>query len=134
MANGAIHVEGLAALQRAWGAADKAIRDDMRDALAEAAAPVRSDAQRLAGSEIRNLHAGDAWASMRIGVHQNVAYVAPVERGVKGRGGQSKRRRNLADLLMGRAMQPALEHNRGRVEDRITHLIDEVANVWERQP
>ena len=45
---GAIHVDGLDGLLRAFGAADKTLRDDMKDALQEAAAPVRSAAQAKA--------------------------------------------------------------------------------------
>lgn len=119
-------------MQRAFRAADRAVAEDLRDALAEAAAPVRADAQLLAGSEIRNLHAGDPWTGMRIGVNQSSVWVAPTERGVKGRGGQSRRRRNLADLLMGRAMEPALERNRASVERRLDLMVGEVCDVWER--
>jgi hypothetical protein len=104
----------------------------MRDALAEAAAPVRSDAQTLASARIRNLHPGAPWTRMKVGVSRTVAYVAPVERGIQSRGGQRRRRPNLADLLMGRAMEPALEHNREVVARRVERLIDDVANVWER--
>jgi hypothetical protein len=128
----AVRVLGLSELERAFAKADRAVQQDMRDALAEAAAPVRSDAQSLAGTTIRNLRPGEPWTAMRIGLHRAVAYVAPVERGIKGRGGQRLRRRNLADLLMGRAMQPALDRNVTKVEQRIDHLLDEVANVWER--
>lgn len=128
----AVRVLGLRELERAFARADREVRNDMRDALAEAAAPVRSDAQALAASRIRNLKAGDPWTSMRIGVSRTVAYVAPVQKGLQSRGGQRRRRPNLADLLMGRAMEPALTQNREVVERRVERLIDEVANVWER--
>jgi hypothetical protein len=131
MASG-VRVLGLRDLERAFARADREVRNDMRDALAEAAAPVRSDAQSLAASQVRNLRPGDPWAAMRVGVSRTVAYVAPVERGIKGRGGQRRRRPNLANLLMGRAMEPALEQNREKVARRVEHLIDEVATVWER--
>lgn len=129
----AVRVLGLRDLERAFDAADRTVRNDMRDALAEAAAPVRSDAQTLAGTEIRRLSAGSPWTRMRIGVGRTVAYVAPVERGVKGRGGQRRRRPNLANLLMDRAMEPALQRNQEQVARRVEKLIDEVANVWERR-
>ena len=63
----AVRVRGLRELERAFDRADRTVRNDMRDALAEAAAPVRRDAQSLAASQIRNVDAGDPWASMRIG-------------------------------------------------------------------
>lgn len=128
----AVRVLGLRDLQRAFALADKTVKDDMRDALMEAAAPVRADAQTLAGSMIRNVGVGDPWARMRIGASGSTVWVAPVERGVKGRANQRKRRPNLAPLLMDRAMQPALDHNVHKVERRVEHLLDEVANVWER--
>ena len=119
-------------MERAFDRADRTVRNDMRDALAEAAAPVRRDAQSLAASQIRNVDSGDPWASMRIGVSRTIAYIAPVERGIKGRAGQRRRRPNLADLLMGRAMEPALDRNQENVARRVDDLIDEVADVWER--
>jgi len=128
----AVRVLGLRELERAFDRADRTVRNDMRDALAEAAAPVRRDAQSLAASQIRNVDSGDPWASMRIGVSRTIAYIAPVERGIKGRAGQRRRRPNLADLLMGRAMEPALDRNQENVARRVDQLIDEVADVWER--
>jgi len=132
----AIHVEGLGGLLRAFSNADKTRRDDLKDALQEAAAPVRSEAQQLAGTKIP--HMGGAhkpWAAMRIGAYSSIVYVAPVERGVKGRGGQNRRRgHRFASLMLERAMEPALEHNTAIVERRLEGLIDEVCDVWERTP
>lgn len=130
MAN-AIHVTGLRELELAFLRADRARAGDLRDALMEAAAPVRSAAQALASAEIRNVHAGDPWAGMRIGIGRSIVYVAPVERGLKSRGDDRKRRPKFGTLLMNRAMEPALEENRVRVEDRLDRMLDEVADVWE---
>ena len=127
MAN-AVRVLGLRDLHRAFGAADKAVQRDMKDALLEAAAPVRSDAQRLASGFAG---AGRPWSGMRIGATGSaIVYVAPVERGV-GRGGPRSRPK-FGTKLMDQAMQPALDHNAGAVERRVEKLLDEVANVWER--
>jgi hypothetical protein len=128
----AVAVSGLRELQSAFRRTDRALEVDLRDALAEAAAPVRSDAQALAASEIRNVSPGDPWAGMRIGIGRSVVYVAPVERGAKSRGDQRKRRPNLGNLLMDRAMEPALERNEEKVERRLDQMLDEVAAVWER--
>jgi hypothetical protein len=128
----AVRVVGLAELTRAFGRADKTVRDDLNDALAEAAAPVRTDARSLAGTQISHMRPGAPWTAMRIGVSRTVAYVAPVERGIKGRGGQQRRRPRFGDLLMGLAMEPALERNVDEVQRRMDGLLDEVANVWER--
>jgi hypothetical protein len=132
MAAQAIKVEGLANLQRAFGRADRALRADLRDALQEAAAPVRADAQRLAGTEIRRMGAGSPWTRMRIGIlGGTVVYVAPVERGVRGRA-NARRRPKLKPLMLERAMEPALERNRRAVVRRLDHMLDEVARVWGR--
>lgn len=131
MAN-VIRVTGLRELDRAFGKANRELSNDLKDALAEAAAPVRSDAQILAAANIRNVGQGDPWSRMRIGVRSWVAYVAPLERGVKGRGNARRRRPRFGDLLLGRAMEPALERNVGNVERRFEGLIDEVCDVWER--
>lgn len=130
MAQRAVRVEGLSGLLRAFSAADKTLRDDLKDALQEAAAPVRQAAQSKAFA----LGAGSDWSRMRIGAYTSIVYVAPVERGVKGRGNQRKRRPKFGTRLMDRAMQPALDENVASVERRLDGLIDEVANVWERTP
>jgi len=129
----AVHVEGLRELERAFGAADRELRNDLRDALAEAAAPVRSDAQSIAGSgAIRNLRSGAPWTRMRIGVGASIAYVVPAERGVKGRGNARRRRPDFGQMLVGRAMEPALERNVVKVEERFGEMLDDVCRVWDR--
>jgi hypothetical protein len=119
----------LRELNRAFRLADKAVHQDLRDALEEAAQPVRSDAQSLATQRIRRI--GPTWARMRVGTAGGVVYVAPVERGAKGRGNQRFRRPNLADLMMSRAMEPALERNEGRVIARVNEALNDVHRVWE---
>src|SRR4030095_16888663 len=130
----AVRIKGLNGLIRAFGNADKALRDDMRDALQEAIAPVRSEAQRLAGTQISHLSPSRPWVRMRSGVYTSVAYIAPVERGAKGRGNERRRRPGFADKLLSEAMEPALEGNQDVVADRFAGLINEVIDVWERTP
>jgi len=131
MAN-AVSVTGLRELERAFRRADRALAGDLKDALQEAAAPVRSDAQALAVSEISHLKEGDPWAGMRIGIGRSIVYVAPIERGVKSRGDERKRRPKFGTKLMEEVLEPALERNRSQVEHRLDQMLDEVANVWER--
>ena len=133
----AIHIKGLNGMINAFAAADAHIKEDLRDALQEAAAPVRSQAQMLAGTKISHMGGSHRpWARMRIGIEgRSVVYVAPVERGAKSRGAKGVRGRpNLADLILGKALEPALAANTNKVEERLALLIDEVVAVWERTP
>jgi hypothetical protein len=125
-----VRVEGLDDLKRAFRAYDRALANDLDDALEEAAAPVRRDAQSLALGSITRITR--PWAAMRIGTYRSVVYVAPVERGVQGRGNQRKRRRKFANLLMDRAMEPALQRNEAQVIRRVDDQLDEFARLWER--
>lgn len=128
MAN-AIQVDGLADLQRAFTAADRALRQDLRDALEEAAQPVRADAQ-IAAASISHMTTVP-WTRMRTGIIQGtVVYVAPVERGVKGR--QQSRRRPKFKNVLGPRMDAALVKNRPAVIRRLDHMLAEVKRVWER--
>lgn len=127
-----VRVEGLDGLRRAFRAYDRALATDLDDALEEAANPVRRDAQNLASVSIRRIT--PSWARMRVGTTGGVVYVAPVERGAKGRGNQRLRRPNLANLLMERAMEPALARNQAAVVRRVDQALDEFARLWERTP
>lgn len=126
-AEGAVRVRGLRELNRAFARADRKLRLEKNDALRRAAEPVRDEAEQLAATEISRI--GIPWSRMRVGVTTKVVYVAPRERGQK-RG--SRKRPNLAGLLMGRAMQPALDRNREHVIDRIDDLLADVGREWER--
>lgn len=130
----ALHVDGLAELRKAFLAADKTLREDLDDALQEAAAPVRSTAQRLAQTEISHMKEGSSWALMRIGIERrnSFVYVAPVERGVKVRGRERFRRPEFAGLMRDKAMEPALDAHRGEIVHRLDGLLGEVKRVWER--
>jgi hypothetical protein len=129
-----IHVHGLRDLQRAFGVASRVLERDLRVGLIGAAEPVRYEATRLAGQKIRNILSATAtvdWSEMRIGVTQSVVYIAPVQRGTKTRGHGGRHRPNLADLLLGRAMEPALEQNVGEVTRRLDAVLDRVGHAWE---
>jgi hypothetical protein len=124
-----IRVEGLRELQRAFKAADKTLQKDLRSGLRAAAEPVRASAESLAVEKIARI--GVPWSRMRVGVTQRDVYVAPKQRGQKGRD-QRLRRPNLFDLLMGRALQPALDQNIAKVERQLERLLDAVGSSWER--
>lgn len=117
-------------MQRAFAKADKTLSRELRGALREVAEPVRQDAEQLALERIP--HIGMEWSRMRIGVSRRLVYVAPKQRGVKSKSDRGRRRPNLADLLMDRAMSPALERNVSLVERRMDDLLRDVGRAWER--
>lgn len=130
MATGTVSVKGLAELNRALRRTDRDMRLGVRSELREVAEPVRSQAESLAGSEIRRI--GPAWQKMRVGITTNLVYVAPKQRGVRGRGSGGRRRPNLAPLLMDRAMQPALDRNAGQIERDLERTLDKIADTFSR--
>jgi hypothetical protein len=53
--------------------------------------------------------------------HTALAYVAPVKRRTSN---ARRKRKNLADLMMDRAMEPALEENETRVRETLEDVLD----------
>jgi hypothetical protein len=125
MAKQTVHVRGLAEMNRAFKRADKDLAKDVRSKLRDVAEPVRSEAETRAAHEIRNI--GPEWSQMRTGATTRVVYVAPRKR---SRGGS--RRPNFAQLLMDRAMQPALEANASEIEDAVGDVLDDICRHWGR--
>jgi hypothetical protein len=122
-AAGAIEVRGIVELQRSFGKYGKDLKKGLRRELGAVAEPVRFDASNLARSEIRNMTL--AWSQMRVGITKGtIVYVAPVKRGSKT---GPQKRRNLGDLLMQKALQPALERNRTKIEAGMEKMLDVVA-------
>jgi len=125
-----VRVKGLKELNRALKRTDKEVRLGIRKELREVAEPVRSQAETLAGSEIRNLKG--SWTRMRVGITLDTVYVAPRERGIKSRGLSKRKRPNLAPLMMNRALQPALDRNADWIEQRFTNMLDGVCNDFSK--
>ncbi len=120
-----LRVEGLRELQRAFRVADTRLHRELRDRLKVAAEPVRADAERLAVQGIRRI--GLPWSEMRVGVTARSVYIAPKQRGSRRGTG----RPNLAGLLLGRAMVPALQLNEPGVAAEAERLLAEVGRAWE---
>jgi len=129
-AEAAVVVQGLGGLQRAFEAAGKEFSKEIRQDLIDVAEPVRVEAERLAVAGIS--HIGVPWSRMRAVARRNLVYVAPVERGRASRRNLRIRRPNLADLLMDRAMQPALEAKTGEVVERFDLFLEHLGENWER--
>jgi hypothetical protein len=122
----AIALRGERELMRALAHADRETRLGVRRELRGVAEPVRSEAQALALTQIRNMPQSPKWGRMRTGVTQKLVYVAPRQKGTRGR--RRGTRPNLADLLMDRAMEPALHHNEPRVERDLERMLDRIAD------
>jgi len=123
-------VYGLSDLQAAFKDADRQLRLGIRAELRQIAEPVAREAEQLALDSIRRMPRSPKWSKMRIGVTRNLVYVAPRQKGTHGRG--PRRRPNLADLLLDRAMEPALERNTPGIERHFDQLLDQVADGFNR--
>lgn len=122
-----VRVQGLRELQRAFAQFGAEERRALRSGLAAAAEPVRVRAEELALADIDNMRLSPRWAQMRIGVTQPVVYVAP-----RARRRQGSPRPNLAGLLMGRSMEPALDQERDEVVSLVDQLIGVVVDAFDR--
>lgn len=126
----AVTVRGLRELEITFQALGKEAKRALNAELRNVAEPIRSDAQSLAASGIPRI--GPKWSRMRVGVTRTLVYVAPREKGVRGRGADPGRRPKFADLLLDRAMDPALEKNKPRIEGAVEDLFERLANDWNR--
>ena len=120
-------VHNFEQLNRTFKNASKDINREYRKELRTVAEPVQRSAEALAVSEIPRI--GARWSRMRVGITTRLVYVAPRQRGVKGRG--LRRRPNLGTLLMDRAMQPALERNEHRVADSLDDMFGRLVHKWD---
>jgi hypothetical protein len=112
-------VRGLRELQRDLGRYAVDVKKDLRRELQTVAEPIRTKAQGLAVSNIRNI--GPTWERMRIGVIARGVYLAPKSR---RRGGSP--RPNLAPLLLDKAMQPAVDGSEAMVVAALEVMLDRV--------
>jgi len=124
-----INVKGLAETYRAFGNISENVQDELRDGLEEVGKPVQALGERYALERIRNMPRSPAWAEMRIGVSKREAlvYMVPDNRGRAGRGRGKRKRKNLASLLMNRAMDPAVEDNVETTERELEKVIDKLS-------
>lgn len=124
-----LRVEGLRQLQSAFALSEHRIGPDLRKTLREVAEPVRQDAEELAAGRIANV--GYEWSRMRVGVTRQYVYVAPKKRGSRV---AARKRKNLAPMLLGRALVPALDQNAELVERRVEEMLEVAAVRWSREP
>jgi len=123
---GGVRVDGYRELMRSFALISDGLRKDLRGQLAEATSPAKDRAQRLAGSQIRNMLSPTAlvdWWKMRLGVTTTAVYLAPGQR----RSGGSPRP-NLGPLLMNEAMFPAVEQTMPEIRMRLDGWLDELGD------
>ena len=131
---GTIFVSGLVEVNRAFSRIDSGLKRSLNKSLKKAGEPVRQDAQAVAPHVIRNLKAGPGpsgsdWSGVRTGVTQRSVYIAPVERG-RGRN-PKKKRPNFKTLMLQRAYEPALDHNREKVVDIVgNQMFGDIVDAW----
>jgi hypothetical protein len=122
----AVRVRGYRELVKAFDGAEKQVRRDFKAELRDVAEPVRAEAALLAATAIPRI--GLKWSRMRVGVTSRVVYVAPTSRSTRD---PARKRPNLAPLLMGRAMEPALQHHQDEIVGRVDRFLDRVGANWE---
>ena len=126
----AVALRGQRELLAALAHADRETRLGVRADLRHIAEPVARDWEALALTQISGMQRSPKWAKTRIGVTRRLVYVAPRQKGVRGRG--PRRRPNLAPLLLTRAMEPALERHRLQIERELEHTLDVIADDFNR--
>lgn len=110
--------------------ADKGTRVGIRATFREVAKPVQRTSEALAREKIPRI--GERWPQMRVGVTRKLVYVAPKQKGVRTRGPNPRRRPNLANLLMERAMEPALQRHEALIVAATDRALDVIADDFNR--
>lgn len=126
----AVNIKGLRELEALIAAEGPKAKRELNKELRLVAEPIRADAESFAASGIPRI--GPTWSKMRVGVTRTLVYVAPRQRGVKGRGPNPRRRPRFADLMLERAMDPALKKNESLIVDRVEALFERLGNDWNR--
>jgi hypothetical protein len=124
MAAGAIEVQGLSELLRAFRGMSKDLDKKLTDTLKKAAEPAAAQAEDNALGNIRNMPHSPRWAGMRIGVgrRQGEVYMVP-----RARSGRRSSRPNLKTLLLVE-MEAAVETKAADIEDALGNMVDDIAD------
>lgn len=129
---GPLVLEGMGELKRAFRMADNKLHNEMVGRLKHAAEPVALKAESLSISEIRRMKTPSttvAWWEMRVGVTQKFVYMTSARRGTKN---PKRKRPNLKDLLLDRAMYPAVEQHKDDVFAGVEDFLREIGKDWEK--
>ena len=131
MAEGAIIVEGLDEITRSLNASPKLYAKAAKKGLLQGAEPIRKKADGLSMSEISGMKRGNPksrprWSVQRLGETVHEVYIAPTQKGIKGRGDDPRRRPNFAVIMMGKSYEPALEQNREQLRVYVDNWLGTV--------
>ena len=118
-----LKVRGLKETARAFDHISDDLSGELTDGLKKAAEPVRTAAQDNAVRRIRNVTRVSGWAEQKIGVSKRSAlvYMVPVKRRTRS---AARRRPNFAELMLKRAMEPALDANEHRVREEVDDVLN----------
>jgi hypothetical protein len=121
-----VRVNGLKELTRAFGAISQDLSDEVRDELLDAVAPVKDRAEQLALSRISNMPRSPEYAEMRTGVSKarGVVYMVPAWRTTRRPG---RKRKDFAELLLSRAMDPAVDEQEPEIIRGLERALDRLA-------
>ena len=121
---------GLRELNRTFKHAPKDIRREIRDEYRTVAEPVRSTAATLAVSSIRRI--GPELVADANRCHPNTRLCRTRRNAVSKAAAPIRGRRpNLGTLLAERALEPALEQNRHRIEADFDRMLDRLVTKWD---
>ena len=122
----AVRVKGLKELTRDFKKMSKELSQEVTGELKKVAEPVRSTAEQMALTGIRNMPDSPRWAGMRVGVApgRGVVWIRPTAR---RRGGSP--RPNLGALLLNE-MDRAVDKKQDEVVDGLEKMLDRLANDY----
>lgn len=115
-------IDGLAEFQKSLKEIDVQIRTELRNALKEAGRPIALAAHNLALHNIRRIT--EPWSEFRVGVTNELVYIVPKQRGVKG---GPRKRRDFGSLLLHKALEPAVPMGgllEKRAEIALRHAVE----------
>lgn len=129
-----IEIEGFPELAAALARTGPDVRRALTAGLKDLAEPIALDAERFADESITGLsrRRSSDWGAMRVGIARgfSLVYVAPRERGVKGRGDDPRRRPPFANLLRDEALGPAVDANEAGLVRGAEEIVDAVTLGW----
>lgn len=125
-----IEIENFPELAKALAAIGPAVSKGFRHELKDLAAPIARSAEEFAVANISGIarEKTSHWEVWRTGIARgfSLVYVAPRQRGIKGRGADPRRRPKFADTLREKSRDPAVEANEATFLIGAERIVDEV--------